>query len=264
MKFFREQTLSSNLRVRVSEMTKLQNLIREAFIDPIRSVLIVDDQYPTWEEVLNERLSEESRDPELNERSKQKIWRDDPIGTLKVVSQFRKKKPALVIDIHDASDAFASDQASQGGEASSEKDGLQETASHLHQSDLLILDYNLEGETSGLEGRLARDILKSVLRNKHFNLVIVHTQEKQLSDVFYNCLISLSTPIHPSFSDKRTLIDELREHLAELTDEELFNDKELFDYFDLDNYLKFRHPSVDHREAFRDYMRNTDGQWSIQ
>lgn len=236
-------------------MTEVQNLIREAFIDPIRSVLIVDDQYPTWEEVLNDRLPAESRDSELNERSERKSWRDDPNGTLSVVSQFRKKKPALVIDIHDAFDAFASDQEKQEGEASSETTGLQETASHLHQSDLLILDYNLEGETSGLEGRLARDILKSVLRNKHFNLVIIHTQEKQLREVFYNCLISLSTPLHPSFSDKRGIIDSARERLAELSDEEAFSDSELPNYFDLGAYMNLRHPSVDCASAFREYMR---------
>lgn len=227
-------------------MTELQSLIREAFIDPIRSVLIVDDQYPTWEEVLNEQLPEESRDPELNKRSAKKNWRDEPTGTLSVIRQFRKQKPALIIDIHDASDAYNSEglDPAKGEKAEAEKvSPPEDTADHLHQSDLLILDYNLEGVTSGLEGRLARKILKSVLRNRHFNLVIIHTQEDQLKEVFYNCLVSLSTPLNLSFTKQKGLIDRLRGRLEELSDEEEFNPQELTNYFDLDTYMKLRHPS---------------------
>lgn len=214
-------------------MTELQSLIREAFIDPIRSVLIVDDQYPTWEEVLNERLPEESRDPELNERSAKKNWRDEPIGTLSVINQFRKKKPALIIDIHDAPES---------------------TADHLHQSDLLILDYNLEGVSSGLEGRLAREILKSVLRNQHFNLIVVHTQERQLEDVFRSCLVSLLTPLYPTFQKHSELVGNVRVKLDELLDDERYNPEQLPDYFGLDAYLKLRHPSTKCDDVLRAYM----------
>lgn len=235
-------------------MTELQYLIREAFIDPIRSVLIVDDQYPTWEEVLNEQLPKESRDPVLNERSAKKSWRDEPTGTLSVISQFRNQKPALIIDIHDAAEAKISEgnvaAKDDKTEASSE-----ESTDHLHQSDLLILDYNLEGVTSGLEGHLARKILKSVLRNRHFNLVVIHTQEKQLKEVFYNCLVSLSTPLRSRFDKQSDLLDRIRGHLDELNDEEKFNPKELSDYFDLDAYMKLRHPSTHCRAELRKYMR---------
>lgn len=215
-------------------MVELQSLIKEAFIDPIRSVLIVDDQYPTWEEVLNEQLPEENRDPELNKRSEKKNWRDEPTGTLSVINQFRKQKPALIIDIHDAPESMAD---------------------HLHQSDLLILDYNLEGVSSGLEGRLAREILRSVLRNQHFNLVVVHTQEKQLKEVFYNCLVSLSIPLHPSLENQKALVNKVRRRLDELLDEEKYNPKELPDYFDLDTYLKLRHPATSSDAVIADYMR---------
>lgn len=241
-------------------MTELQSLIREAFIDPIRSVLIVDDQYPTWEEVLNEQLPEENRDPELNKRSAKKNWRDEPTGTLSVIRQFRKQKPALIIDIHDASDAYKLDgpPPEKGEQTEAEKVSPEETADHLHQSDLLILDYNLEGVTSGLEGRLARKILKSVLRNSHFNLVIIHTQEDRLKEVFYNCLVSLSVPLNPSFEKKKGLIDPMRRRLEELSDEEEFNPKELTDYFDLDTYMKLRHPSSGLSTILEQY-RNGDG-----
>lgn len=238
-------------------MTEFQSLIKEAFIDPIRSVLIVDDQYPTWEEILNEQLPEGGRNPELNERSAKKNWRDEPTSTLSVISQFRKQKPALIIDIHDASDAYGLEETTLNDEeaTSARKVSPEQAADHLHQSDLLILDYNLEGATSGLEGRLARRILKSVLRNSHFNLVIVHTQEKDLKKVFYDCLVSLNTPLHPSFENRKHLIDAVRERLEELSDEEEFNRRELADYLDLDVYLKLRHRSTGCAASLKLYMR---------
>lgn len=37
----------------MSEMaTTYQDLIREAFIDPIRTVTVIDDEYPTLQELL--------------------------------------------------------------------------------------------------------------------------------------------------------------------------------------------------------------------
>lgn len=214
-------------------MTTLQNLIREAFIDPIRSVLIVDDQYPTWDEVLNNALPESTQDREREARSSEKSWQDDPAGALSVISQFRKKKPALILDIHDAPDA---------------------TADHLHQSDLLILDYNLEGAESGLGGAMARDILRAVLRNQHFNLVVVHTQESVLQDVFHSCLISLSKSLSEEFNTELALIAGLEEQLDELNAEEKFNPKDLSEYFDTGTYLRLRHPTVNCGDELRRYM----------
>lgn len=215
-------------------MTTLQSLIREAFIDPIRSVLIVDDQYPTWDEVLNNALPEASQDAGLEARSSKKNWRVNSAGALSVISQFRKKKPALILDIHDAPDA---------------------TADHLHQSDLLILDYNLEGAESGLGGAMARDIIRSVLRNQHFNLVVVHTQETALQDVFHSCLISLSKPLSREFDKELALIAKLKEKLDELDAEEKFNPKELAEHFDIGTYLRLRHPTVNCGDELKLYMR---------
>lgn len=236
-------------------MTEIQGVIREAFIEPIRSVLIVDDQYPTWEEILNEQLPKVSRNPGLSNRAAKKNWRNEPTGALSVINQFRERKPALIIDIHDASDALMEEATlAEGGEAELGRNAAERTADHLHQSDLLILDYNLEG-ISSLEGRLARKILKSVLRNQHFNLVIIHTQEKQLNEVFYNCLLSLSTPLHPSFEKQQKLLGQLRVRLDELSDEEEFNPSDLSKYLDLDTYLKLRHPSTNCGDELRKYMR---------
>jgi CheY-like chemotaxis protein len=220
-------------------MTALRELIQEAFIDPIRSVLIVDDQYPTWAEVLNERLAVPGRQEELEARSAAKSWRVDPRIALDVVQQFRSVNPALIIDIHDVVEA---PDAELGVE-------------HLHQSDLLILDYNLEGAASGTGGELARKALRSVLRNRHFNLVVVHTQEHNLREVFDACLISLSQALHIGFDAKdNKLIDDVKADIDELFDDERLSNNDLDASFDLSTYLQLRHPNVRCAEVLKGYM----------
>ena len=49
-----------------------QKCIEQAFIDPIRSVVIVDDDYPTAMEVLDARLGEIAKQPVPS----QKTWLD--------------------------------------------------------------------------------------------------------------------------------------------------------------------------------------------
>ena len=56
-------------------MTSFSDLVKEAFIDPLRSVLIVDDEYPTWEEILNSHLEVADQDPALESASQRKSWR---------------------------------------------------------------------------------------------------------------------------------------------------------------------------------------------
>lgn len=217
----------------------MRELIQEAFIDPIRSVLIVDDQYPTWAEVLNERLAAPGRHEELEARSAAKSWRADPGIALDVVQQFRAVNPALIIDIHDVVEA---PDAGLGVE-------------HLHQSDLLILDYNLEGSASGTGGELARKALRSVLQNRHFNLVVVHTQEHDLKEVFDACLISLSRALHIDFDEKDAkLIEGVKEDIDELIDDERLSNSDLDECFDLSTYLELRHPNVRCADVFKGYM----------
>ncbi|MEE9910016.1 response regulator receiver domain [Brucella intermedia] len=100
----------------------LSSLVKEAFIDPIRSVLIIDDEYPTWEHVFGAGFnhSEEGR------------WKNKE-DIIALIGQFRQKSKAMTIDIHDGEDNS-------------------DIGTYLHQSDLLVLDYQLEKG----EGRRAR------------------------------------------------------------------------------------------------------------
>lgn len=235
-------------------MTKgitFSDLVREAFIDPLRSVLIVDDQYPTWEEILNNAINTGVSTGEKIISPTAKDWIKQPLNPLGIISQFRKRNPGFIIDIHDAI------ERNDEGAADVSEDPVA-LANHLYQSDLLVLDYNLEGHTSGLRGDKARRIIQSVLANKHFNLVIVHTGEDNLNEVFFECLQCLMNSCTSQFKD--VLIGnliKLDEKLELLEDEGSFNRKELSNYFDMNEYVRIRHPDSSESSITRDYMSPT-------
>lgn len=150
-----------------------QELIKEAFIKPIRSVLIVDDDYPTFHEIL---MDDETRQAKYGHKD----WNDkNKRGKVrKVIEQFRTPEAPYLLDIHD------------GSSPSEETDERQ--VKILHQTDLLVLDYQLDKELEG-DGSAAVRIAREALMNKHFNLILVHTQE-DLERIFPEFLLGLLTP----------------------------------------------------------------------
>lgn len=149
-------------------------LIGEAFIEPIRSVLIVDDDYPTFHEILLEA-------DERKQKFSHKDWdrsEADRSKVRKVIEEFRRPKAPYLLDIHDGTSPSEETDASQ--------------VHTLHQTDLLILDYQLDKTKEG-DGSKAVRIAREALANKHFNLILVHTQE-ELNRVFSNFLIGLTLP----------------------------------------------------------------------
>lgn len=224
-------------------MNNFAELVKEAFINPLRSVLIVDDQYPTWEEILNSYIEDKSKNADLDKRSHNKSWRSNPIELLQIINKFRERKPGFVIDIHDA---LANNTADSGGET------VSQLANHLHQSDLLVLDYNLEGGT-GLRGKKAREILYSVLSNQHFNLIIVHTGEHDLEEVAEESLVSLMASCSSKYSEKElddiNLLDDEISTIEAVGD---FNRATLDEYFGRSQYLYAR--NLGYESACREYM----------
>ncbi|MGX5775373.1 response regulator receiver domain [Methylorubrum zatmanii] len=135
--------------------------VDEAFIDPIRSVLIVDDDYPTFEEMLADG------DPST------KAWRGQRQRVMKLIRSFRDRN--LLVDIHDGLNVEKNDEIAE--------------VAHLHQSDLLVLDYELNKALKG-DGSIAIDIIRKLMSNSHFNMVVVHTSEP-LVTVFESVILAL-------------------------------------------------------------------------
>jgi Response receiver domain len=150
--------------------------IKEAFIEPIRSVLIVDDDYPTFSEILDrQRHANDATGDE--EMPSPKRWRKDPNDIKKVVESFRTAGRPLLVDIHDGENVGLGEE--------------KKVAAHLHQSDLLVLDFQLDGSNG--DGTKAIEIARSVMGNNHFNLVVVHTNA-ELDKAFPDMLLGLMSP----------------------------------------------------------------------
>ncbi|MBC2777126.1 response regulator receiver domain [Parasphingopyxis marina] len=172
------------------------SFIEKAFIDPIRSVLIVDDQYPTIDGTLAAAINKEWH---------QEDWEHHAKDVELVISEFRGAGRPYLLDIHDPS-LISGKDADQRPKLATEVSKEQEpdVAEHLHQTDLLILDYNLEPGNDE-DGSLAISIARSILKNAHFNLCVIHTN-KELDEVFPEVLIGLLHP-DPDFADPETLLD---------------------------------------------------------
>ena len=146
-----------------------ESFVAEAYIDPIRSVVIIDDDYPTYEEMLSSGSGDDAV-------GKSKAWRNNPERIRRVIRRFRERTPPLLVDIHD------------GRNVDTEREVA--LTSHLHQSDLLVLDYQLDPARTN-DGTAAIGILRQLIANDHFNLVVVYTSHG-LDHVFYDVLTGLS------------------------------------------------------------------------
>ncbi len=161
-----------------------QAFIKKALIDPIRSVLIVDDDYPTIEELLARAIQDKPANDAKEEPlapAKKKAWETSPDKVRAVINGLRNIP--LMVDIHDGCDV---------------EDGTDRVARHLNQSDLLILDYHLDETDSGDK---AIQIARTVAANDHFNLVVVNTRY-ELTRAFAEMLLGLMAP-QECFEDER-------------------------------------------------------------
>lgn len=119
------------------------DLIKEVYINPIRSVIVVDDEYPTVSELLDGQSNKKTED----------------INRLKeVITMCRDRENGWTLDIDNG------------------QSNVREHFSRLSHSDLLILDYHLEGSGDDGKGYKALNIIDSLVKNQHFNLIVVHTK----------------------------------------------------------------------------------------
>lgn len=159
--------------------------IDEAFIKPIRSVLIVDDDYPTFEDMLSQ-----------DDPADRKEWRNNRERVKRVIASFRAEGRNLLVDIHDGKNVGLAEQL--------------DTASHLHQSDLLVLDFQLD-KSRQRDGTIAVNIIRRLMTNSHFNLIVVHTSD-ELDYVFNQIVLGMLTP------DATVLTEAERESIEESID----------------------------------------------
>lgn len=137
-----------------------RDLIKEVFIDPIRTAVVVDDEYPTLDELLVNTDQSQNENPDAKALQDRK--RPNYSRVQQILKFCRTQVPPWLIDVHD------------GKTPPLERE--QDSASHLDHSDLLILDYHLELNGSGQK---AIEILQRLAGNGHFNLVVVYTKDRE-------------------------------------------------------------------------------------
>lgn len=193
-----------------------EDFVDEAYIKPIRSVVIIDDDYPTYDEVLTAQSQEEDA-PGL------KAWRRNPERIRGVIRRFRERSPPLLVDVHDGTNV--------------DTDREVVFTSHLQQSDLLVLDFQLDPSREN-DGTAAIDILRKSVSNDHFNLVVVYTSHA-LDQVFYDVLTGLvgvagaMSSSEADINDPEELVDEVAARIEGF-------ERRLFDSMDREAYFDYR------------------------
>lgn len=184
-------------------------LIREVFIDPIRSVVVVDDKFPTLDRLLEiaARAGDSSSASDFDKS------RDFDAAQGIVRFCHTRERPWLV-EFHDGQPPLEKMEAV--------------IADHLSQSDLMVLDYHLDPNDPE-SGDDAIEILRRVASNYHFNLVVVYTQGSieaggDIERVWQKIVIGLSTAdpaltCHPNeLVQAQKLIERLEDQDAGILD----------------------------------------------
>jgi len=177
-----------------------RKFIEEIYLVPIRAAIVVDDDYPTLDELLTDGAP-----------SKTEIHKSQLKNILKFC---RSQKPTpWLVDVHNGKIPTVPDE--------------RKTATYLNHSDLLILDYHLEGD-SGSEKSIG--ILRSLASNGHFNLVVVYTGA-EISQTVREIGLSLACqPVGFSLHNgKKTAITKKIEDWDELAPDVFSALKECFD-----------------------------------
>lgn len=164
--------------------SNLADLVRDVYIKPIRSLLAIDDEFPTLDELLDPHISENVLKKKGTDRLRE------------IIKFARERDVPWLVDVHDG----------QGISGDQER----RIAPRLHSSDLMVLDYKLDGEQLG--GDTAIDIIRGLATNDHFNLVLLYTKGKEWNvvDILYEIALGL---VHKS--DFYTLIDTERQAVIE-------------------------------------------------
>jgi hypothetical protein len=183
----------------LADPTTYEHFIEQAYLKCLRSVLIIDDDYPTLESLLRPHETPPA------EGQTGKTWGADPATVLNIVRGFRTQDPPLIVDIHDGANI-------------GEEPELR-VAEHLHQSDLLVLDFCLDKSRKD-DGSEAIRILRKLAGSSHFNLVMMHSSLEP-TQVFRDVVVGL-LPREATFGFEEEL-EAAHEHVDAI-DPDLFDE----------------------------------------
>lgn len=222
------------------QLDQYSALVKQVYIDPIRTVVIVDDDFPTIDALL---YSAENASPSTTQsdvgaavatsglQSSINMRFDGKLTEVKrvqdMIQHCRKHNPPWLVDVHNGNPDTGVDEI--------------QIAPRLHQSDLMILDYHLDGDLG--DGKRALDILKALAANDQFNLVVVYTKgiSGNIYEVYEQIAMTLayrnwSEPL--STSDHDMIVRLINDWEDELENIEV--EKQLLAYLPTKIYFQYR------------------------
>jgi hypothetical protein len=148
--------------------------LEEAYIKPIRTVTVIDDEYPTLEHLIT--------------HGKEGFKADDIERLSEIIKVSRGEQCNWLLDVYDGKE---------------DKLDIDNVSRRLHHCDLLILDYHLDGEDDGICQK-SLNIIKHLADNRHFNIVAVHTkgytgEKGSVNDVFCDIIATLQAKPNQAF-----------------------------------------------------------------
>lgn len=146
--FFQGLILLSSSRVfRMSQLSAYQSAVLGSFHSKaLKSVLLIDDQFPTYKDVLSNdraRFSEEAK-------------------ALKLYEAFHRRR--MICDVEN------------------DVTNLDLEVERFKKSDLIVLDYQLDPATE--DGVMALDVVQRLSASPHFNTIIIYTRHHDLAEVW--------------------------------------------------------------------------------
>lgn len=200
-----------------------RELIKEAYIKPIRSVMVVDDEFPTLETMIESQLSSNLLPSTL-----------DLPRARKIISFCRNNERNWMVELHNGV-----------GE-------IGEQIKHFHHTDLMILDYHLNSTSE--DNTQSINVLRSLASNNHFNLVIVYTKGyagtgNSINNVVTEIVVGLSSADNSlelsqddeaTIEDKITNNDELNNLINNLEDSTFIKIKNKITQSSIEEYLNNR------------------------
>jgi CheY-like chemotaxis protein len=223
-KFFRERILLLNSKAQ--NMTEQQtirehsyeDLIEEVFIKPIRTVVVVDDEFPTLHSLLTKKIPANTAD--YKQIAAEKV--------LEIIDFCKDKGRRWMVEVHDSAP---------------KAEDAEEAASNMHQSDLMVLDFHLD-RTRPEEGIEAIRVLRNLAQNDHFNLVIVYTKgyETRGGDIER---VAQEIAVGLNSADRRLILAEravmaLQTQIDEWSDKDEHIEEKIIDALDDGTYARVR------------------------
>ncbi len=161
--------------------TNYKDLVKQVYIDPIKNVLVIDDQYPTYKDL--------SRKGEIDYKS------------------FSEESKAIALFDFLRESGFNCD-------IENNLDKIDDTPNHLTSSELLILDYHLN-EQDGSDGTQAIKLLTALTKTPYFNSVILNTKgaEGDITSIAAEIYLNLKKREEVDYSDIVNIITDLEDDI---------------------------------------------------